>query len=64
MYRQSNNRATQKYMRQNVYRLQVLFKKEYFEKEIKPYIEQAGMSNSEFVKTAISDKIEQMKGQR
>lgn len=56
-YDEVAKRATMKYIKKKQKRLFVNFRKEEYEKEIEPYINQSGLPVSSYIKAAIKEKI-------
>ena len=56
-YNESAKRATMKYMKNKMKIINLRFRKDEFDQEIKPYIDKSGMPTATFIKTAIKEKI-------
>ena len=54
-------KATMKYIKDKQQRLYVNYRKEDYERDIKPYIEKSGLPAATFIKQAVAEKIERDK---
>ena len=57
-YNESSKRATAKYLKTSVKKVDLKYKNEEYEQEIKPAIDKSGLPVATFIKQAVEEKIE------